>query len=72
MTANFINAQQSDLPKIVATYNSTVASRLVTADLELVSVESKQAWFDAHTPNRRPLWIIETDGNYAGWMSDCD
>ena len=69
MTANFINAQQSDLPKIVATYNSTVASRLVTADLELVSVESKQAWFDAHTPNRRPLWIIETDGNYAGWMS---
>ncbi len=69
MTTTFIHAQQSDLQKIVATYNSTVASRLVTADLEPVSVESKQAWFDAHSANRRPLWIIEVDGIYSGWMS---
>ena len=69
MTINFIHAQQSDLLKIVGTYNSTVASRLVTADLETVSVESKQAWFDAHNANRRPLWIIEVDGIYSGWMS---
>ncbi len=69
MNINFIHAQINDLPKIVKTYNSTVASRLVTADLEPVTVESKQAWFDAHTPNRRPLWIVEVDGTYAGWMS---
>ena len=69
MTINFINAQQTDLQKIVATYNSTVASRLVTADLEPVSIDSKQAWFDAHTANRRPLWIIEVNEVYAGWMS---
>jgi L-amino acid N-acyltransferase YncA len=69
MTTTFINAQQKDLPKIVSTYNSTVESRLVTADLEPVSVESKQPWFDAHSANRRPLWIIEIDGTYSGWMS---
>lgn len=69
MKIDFRHAQQSDLPKIVSTYNSTVPSRLVTADLEPVSVESKQAWFDAHSPNRRPLWTIEVGGNYAGWMS---
>ena len=69
MTVNFIHSKQTDLQKIVATYNSTIDSRLVTADLEPVSVESKQAWFDAHTPNRRPLWVIEMDGTYAGWMS---
>ena len=69
MKIEFIHAQQTDLPKIVSTYNSTVASRLVTADLEPVSVESKQAWFDAHSLNRRPLWIILVDNNYAGWMS---
>lgn len=69
MTVNFIHAHQNDLQKIVATYNSTVASKLVTADLEPVSVESKQAWFDAHTPTRRPLWVIDVDGNYSGWMS---
>ncbi len=64
-----VDAQQRDLSKIVSTYNSTVASRLVTADLEPVSVENKQAWFDAHTPNRRPLWLVQTEGIYAGWMS---
>lgn len=69
MKIDFINAQQSDLQKIVATYNSTVASRLVTADLEPVSVESKQTWFNAHTPSQRPLWVIDVDGAYSGWMS---
>lgn len=69
MKIEFINAQQTDLPIIVATYNSTVASRLVTADLEPVSIESKQTWFDAHSAKIRPLWIVEVDGTYAGWMS---
>lgn len=69
MTIQFIHAQQTDLENIVATYNSTVASRLVTADLEPVSVESKQSWFDAHSPEKRPLWIIKTNNDYSGWMS---
>ena len=62
-------AEQKDLAKIVRTYNSTVASRLVTADLEEVSVESKEAWFKAHSVTKRPLWLVLADGNYAGWMS---
>ena len=69
MKIDFISAQPTDLQKIVATYNSTIASRLITADLEPVSVDSKQAWFNAHSPNHRPLWVINVDGNYSGWMS---
>jgi len=69
MSVIFTHAQQTDLQKIVATYNSIITSHLVTADLEPVSVESKQAWFDTHTENRRPLWVIDVDGEYAGWMS---
>lgn len=65
----FKYATHEDLPKIVETYNSTVPSRLVTADLEPVSVESKLAWFKAHAPNKRPLWIILVNEIYAGWMS---
>ena len=65
----FRYAQQEDLAKIVATYNSTVASRLVTADLEPVSTDSKQAWFNAHNREKRPLWLIITNDIYAGWMS---
>lgn len=69
MSIAFISAQQQDLAKIVATYNSTIASKLVTADLEPVSTESRQAWFDAHSPEKRPLWLVQRQGNYAGWMS---
>ena len=69
MKIEFLIAQQSDLQKIVATYNSTIASRLVTADLEPVSIDSKQAWFDTHTSNRRPLWIVLINNVYVGWMS---
>ncbi len=69
MTIEFINAVLNDLPKIVATYNSTIASRLVTADLEPVNTASKEGWFVSHSPDRRPLWLVLADGEYAGWMS---
>ncbi|MDB5833890.1 MAG: phosphinothricin acetyltransferase, partial [Caballeronia sp.] len=57
MNPNFRDATLDDLPGIVAIYNSTVPSRLVTADLEPVSVESRLAWFHAHGPKARPLWV---------------
>lgn len=58
-----------DLPAIVAIYNSTVASRQVTADTEPVTVASRHAWFSEHTPDKRPLWVIEQDGQILGWLS---
>ncbi len=69
MPLSFTYATINDLEKIVSTYNSTIASRLVTADLEPVSVESKLAWFKTHTQSQRPLWLIYDEENYAGWMS---
>jgi L-amino acid N-acyltransferase YncA len=64
-------ATLDDLPTVVAIYNSTIASREVTADTEPVSVESRLAWFHEHTPDRRPLWIIEEEGRtgIVGWIS---
>jgi phosphinothricin acetyltransferase len=58
-----------DLPAIVAIYNSTVPSREVTADTEPVSVESRHAWFAEHTPDKRPLWVVEQNGQVIGWLS---
>lgn len=69
MNIEFTYATLEDLPKIVQTYNSTIPSRLVTADLEPVTVVSKLQWFNAHSNSKRPLWLVMCDGNYAGWMS---
>lgn len=64
------NGTLKDLPIIVDIYNSTIASRLVTADTEPVSVESKVRWFEEHSPDKRPLWVIEDGtGNVVGWAS---
>lgn len=69
-TITYRNATQSDLPAIVAIYNSTIASRMVTADTEPVTIESKQQWFDVHDTTSRPLWIIENENNsIVGWVS---
>ena len=66
----FRDATLDDLPKIVEIYNSTVASRLVTADLEPVSVESKLDWFHQHNSEFRPLWmVLDSEKNIVGWVS---
>ncbi len=64
------DATLKDLPVIVDIYNSTIASRMVTADTEPVTVESKQKWFEEHSANKRPLWIIEeNEADVIGWAS---
>jgi phosphinothricin acetyltransferase len=66
----FRNAIQTDLVIIVEIYNSTVADRMVTADTAPVLVASRQQWFDEHSSNKHPLWIVEDDkNNIIGWVS---
>ncbi len=62
-------AVRADLPQIVDIYNATIPSRLVTADTDPVSVESRVKWFEDHRPDARPLWVVEIEGRIAGWLS---
>jgi phosphinothricin acetyltransferase len=64
------NATKDDLPWIVAIYNQTIPGRMVTADLEIVSIQSRIPWFEKHQPGRRPLWVVqEEDSEIIGWVS---
>ena len=65
----FRNAVLEDLPLIVEIYNSTIASRMVTADTEPVSIADKLNWFNAHNNTTRPLWIVEDNHQIIGWVS---
>lgn len=58
-----------DLSAIVAIYNETIPGRMVTADLETVTVESKLNWFQDHSPNFRPLWVVKKEGVVVAWLS---
>src|SRR3954462_10280934 len=63
------DAAEADLPAIVEIYNTTIAGRMVTADIAPVSVESRGAWFLNHDRKRRPLWGGIEDDQICAWLS---
>lgn len=65
----FRDASLEDLSIIIDIYNSTIPSRMVTADTEPVTIKDRLDWFHAHNPEKRPLWIVEYDSKICGWVS---
>ncbi len=63
------DAVESDLSAIVQIYNAAIPGRMATADLQPVSVESRLAWYRAHSPNSWPIWVIESEQKIVGWLS---
>lgn len=68
MTITYRTATLEDLASIVEVYNQTIPSRMVTADLEPVTIEQRMQWFRDHSPDR-PIWIFEQRGEICGWLS---
>lgn len=63
------DALETDLPAIVTIYNATIPGRMVTADTEPVTVESRLPWFRAHNPRTRPLWVAVDGDRICAWLS---
>jgi L-amino acid N-acyltransferase YncA len=63
------DAVESDLPAIVDIYNAAIATRMSTAQLEPVTVESRRNWLTEHSPDRHPFWVLEIDGQIAAWLT---
>ena len=54
-------ARETDLKAIVAIYNSTIDSRIATADTKPVSLESRLSWFRDRDFNYRPIWVVDLE-----------
>ncbi len=63
------DAAERDLPAIVEIYNAAIATRMATAELESVTVAERLPWFREHTPEQHPIWVLESDGRIAGWLT---
>lgn len=65
------NAEVKDLPIIIEIYNSTIQSRMVTADTDAVKVEDKLAWFHEHNEKTRPLLVVldKELNEICAWLS---
>jgi L-amino acid N-acyltransferase YncA len=62
------HAAATDLPAVVAIYNAAIPDRMATADTAPVTVQQREEWFRGFDPSSRPLWVLEQDGEVAGWL----
>ena len=51
-------AVKADLAAITRIYNASVLERNATATLCPVSIEEREAWFDAHKAANRPIYVL--------------
>jgi L-amino acid N-acyltransferase YncA len=63
------DAREADLPAIIRIYNAAIATRISTAQLEPVTLEERRDWLKEHSPNRNPFWVLEINGEVAGWLT---
>ena len=63
------DAVEADLPAIIDIYNAAIATRMSTAQLDPVTVESRRRWLTEHSPDRHPFWVMEIDEQIAGWLT---
>ena len=63
------DAVEADLPAIIDIYNVAVTTRIATAQLEPVTLEERRDWLKEHSSDRHPFWVLEVDGQVAGWLT---
>jgi len=63
------DARESDLPAIIRIYNAAIATRISTAQLEPVTLGDRRHWLKDHSSDRHPFWVLELNGQVAGWLT---
>jgi len=61
-------ASKEDLPEINEIYNQSIPGRMSTADINPVTLDEREAWFDSHD-NNHPVYVAEENGKVVGWVS---
>ncbi len=61
-------ATLDDLPAIVDILNAAIVAG-VTAETVPLTVEDRRFWFNAHNPERHPIWIAMDEDRVSGWLS---
>lgn len=62
-------AEITDLPRIVEIYNQGVAAGNANADIDLISVNDRIAWFNDHHQESFPIYVLESANEIVGWGS---
>jgi L-amino acid N-acyltransferase YncA len=67
MTPTIRLATSEDLPAINDIYNYYVLRSTCTYQLDPEPIEARQAWFEAHPPDKYPVTVSEVNGEVIAW-----
>ncbi len=62
-------ASLKDLGSIVEIYNQAVLAKNATAETNICTVEDKLNWFNIHSAERFPVYVVENKEKIIGWGS---
>lgn len=62
-------ATSADLAVVIEIYNQAIRAGGATAYSKEITIEDRKDWFEAHHPDTYPLYILEIEGEVAGWGS---
>ena len=62
-------ALPGDLEAINNIYRQAVRAGLQTAHIEAPSLQERKQWFDKHSKQHYPVFVYESKGSIAGWLS---
>jgi L-amino acid N-acyltransferase YncA len=68
MEIQFRDANETDVPAIVDIYNQSIPGGWSTADTSPINVASRVEWFRKFSPDKRPIWVAELDGQVVAWI----
>ncbi|WP_026570585.1 GNAT family N-acetyltransferase [Sediminibacillus sp. JSM 1682029] len=60
------NAEQTDIPSLLAIYNHAIEHTTATFDLKKQTIEQRKKWFSKYG-DRYPLLVAEDDGKITGY-----
>lgn len=62
-------AEKQDLADIVRIYNESIVKKGLTADLDQITVQDREEWFEEHSNARYPLLVASQNDQVIGWIS---
>ncbi len=61
--------RNDDRQAIINIYNQAIQHGFYTADMDEIKFADKTDWFIEHEDVKYPIYVYETDGIVAGWLS---
>ena len=62
-------AKIEDLTQIVEIYNQAIPSKKSTGDTVVLKPEERIGWFNNHTSEKHPIYVVEIEKIIVGWIS---